>query len=72
VVSAFHAMKSIIFPEPRKTGTNLVRAQSKSLSGYRRLAAENSLPKRALNLGGMFCPLVGQELYGAGLILEQF
>jgi hypothetical protein len=47
-------------------------AQSKSLSGHRRLAEENSLPERALNLGGMFCPLVGQELYGAGLILEQF
>ena len=34
--------------------------------------AENPLPERALNLDGLLCPLVGQKLYGAGLILEQF
>ena len=47
-------------------------AQSKPLRRHRRLAAENPLPERALNFGGMLCPFVGQKLDGAGLILEQF
>ena len=61
-----------IAPKPRKTGTFWRAPRFFSLGRGRRLAAKNPLPERTVSLGRLFAPLVGQQFYRAGLVLEQF